>query len=272
MLSINYKYLFGKICITIPPRAHYRKKIKLLSGLLTIKKIGAIVILFKSTNVYLSERLRNEFGENMGKKENLTPTQERVFSFLNHYLGKKGFPPTLREIASHFGLKGPRGPQKTLAILERKGYLRKIPGGSRAVEILSPSQVRHTKVIPVPVIGRVQAGEPILAVENIEGYIHLDRSLVSSEDVFLLRVQGDSMIDAHIQDGDFALVKPQPDAEDGEIVVALIEDEATIKRIFQKRDLIRLEPANPEMGPIIVKKGEKNVTLVGKVVGIFRKL
>ena len=118
----------------------------------------------------------------------------------------------------------------------------------------------------------MRAGEPILAIENIEGYINLDRSLVSSGDVFLLRVQGDSMIEAHIQDGDFALVKPQPNAENGEIVVALIEDEATIKRIFMKRDLIRLEPANPKMEPIIVKKGEKRVTIVGKVVGIFRKI
>jgi repressor LexA len=116
------------------------------------------------------------------------------------------------------------------------------------------------------------AGEPILALENIEGYINLDRSLVSSEDVFLLRVKGNSMIEAHIQDGDFALVKPQPNAENGEIVVALIEDEATIKRIFKKKDFIRLEPANPHMEPIVVKKGEKKVTLVGKVVGIFRKL
>ena len=126
--------------------------------------------------------------------------------------------------------------------------------------------------LSIPIVGRVRAGEPILAVENIEGYINLDRSLVSSDDVFLLRVQGDSMIDAHIQDGDFALVKPQPNAENGEIVVALIEDEATIKRIFKKRDLIRLEPANPNMEPIIVRKGEKRVTIVGKVVGIFRKL
>jgi repressor LexA len=125
---------------------------------------------------------------------------------------------------------------------------------------------------PIPLIGRVRAGEPILAIENIEGYINLDRSLISSGDVFLLRVQGDSMIDAHIQDGDFALVKPQPNVENGEIVVALIEDEATIKRIFKKRDLIRLEPANPKMEPIVIKKGEKKVTIVGKVVGIFRKL
>jgi repressor LexA len=208
----------------------------------------------------------------MKNKKELTSTQERVLSFLKDFLEKKGFPPTLREIAFHFGLRGPKAPQKTLTILERKGYIRKIPGGSRAIEILSPSPVRLTQIIPIPIIGRVQAGEPVLAVENIEGYIHLDRNLVSSEDVFLLRVQGDSMIDAHIQDGDFALVKPQPNAENGEIVVALIEDEATIKRIFQKRDLIRLEPANPEMEPIIVKKGEKNVTIVGKVIGIFRKL
>jgi repressor LexA len=208
----------------------------------------------------------------MTNKKELTLTQERVFSFLKDYLGEKGFPPTLREIASHFGLKGPKGPQKTLNILERKGYIRKIPGGSRAIEILGLPPIHLSQILSIPIIGRVQAGEPILAIENIEGYINLDRNLVSSSDVFLLRVQGDSMIDAHIQEGDFALVKPQPTAENGEIVVALIEDEATIKRIFQKRDLIRLEPANPRMEPIIVKKGGKKVTIVGKVVGIFRKI
>jgi repressor LexA len=205
-------------------------------------------------------------------RKELTPTQEKVFDFLKDFLRDKGFPPTLREIAFHFDLKGPRAPQKTLNILERKGYIRKFPGGSRAIEILSYPQFSLTHILPVPIVGRVRAGEPILAVENIEGYINFDRSLVSSGDVFLLRVQGDSMIDAHIQDGDFALVKPQPNAENGEIVVALIEDEATIKRIFKKRDLIRLEPANPKMEPIVVKKGEKKVTIVGKVIGIFRKI
>ncbi|MCJ7784964.1 MAG: transcriptional repressor LexA [Desulfobacterales bacterium] len=208
----------------------------------------------------------------MNNKKGLTPTPERVFSFLKDYLGEKGFPPTLREIASHFGLRGPKAPQKTLNILARKGYIRKIPGGSRAIEILGLPPIHLSQILSIPIVGRVQAGEPILAVENIEGYINLDRNLVSSSDVFLLRVQGNSMIDAHIQDGDFALVKPQPSAENGEIVVAFIEDEATIKRIFQKRDLIRLEPANPRMEPIIVKKGGEKVTIVGKVVGIFRKL
>jgi len=199
----------------------------------------------------------------------LTARQKELFDFLKEFFREKGFPPTLRKIASHFGLKGPRGPQKTLNILERKGYIRKIPGESRAIEILGFSS---SNIISIPIVGRVRAGDPILAIENIEGYFNLDRSFASSKDVFLLRVQGDSMIDAHIQDGDFALVKPQSNAENGEIVVALIEDEATIKRIFTERDLIRLEPANPDMEPIVVKKGEKNITIVGKVIGIFRKL
>lgn len=202
----------------------------------------------------------------------LTVRQKEVFEFLKDFLREKGFPPTLREMASHFGLKGPKAPQKTLNILERKGYIRKVPGGSRAIEIISYPPFSLTHILSVPIVGRVRAGDPILAIENIEGYINLDRSLVSSGDVFLLRVQGDSMIDAHIQDGDFALVKPQPNAENGEMVVALIEDEATIKRIFKKRDLIRLEPANSKMEPIVVKKGEKKVSIVGKVVGIFRKI
>jgi repressor LexA len=241
------------------------------------------------------------------ERENLTQTQEKALNFLRKFLGEKGFPPTLREIASHFGLKGPKAPQKTLHILERKGYIRKTPGGSRAIEILKPRIGRHSGLpykkgfvgsgtvptqlgrrsgllygknvgsasvptVSLPIVGRVTAGDPILAIENIEGYVNFDRNLVSSEDVFLLRVKGESMIDAHIQDGDFALVKPQKDAENGEIIVALIDDEATIKRIFKKRDLIRLEPANPNMEPIVVKKGEKRITIIGKVIGIFRKL
>ena len=201
----------------------------------------------------------------------LTLRQKKVLNFLKSYTLKKGFPPTLREIAFNFGLKGPRAPQKTLVILERKGFIRRVPGGSRAIEVrdIMPDL---GKTLSVPIIGRVRAGEPILAVENIEGFLNLDRNLASSGDVFLLRVQGDSMIEAHIEDGDFALVKSQSDAENGEIVVALIEDEATIKRIFKKRDLIRLEPANSTMEPIVVKKGDKKVSIVGKVIGVFRKL
>jgi len=212
----------------------------------------------------------------MDNKRELTPIQKKVLDFLTNHTKEKGFPPSLREIGSHFGLKGPKAPQKTLHILERKGYVRRIPGVSRGIEILDfppiPYMMKAGRILSVPIVGTVRAGEPILAIENIEGYINLDRSLASSENVFLLRVRGNSMIEAHIQDGDFALVKPQPNAENGEIVVALIEDEATIKRIFKKRDFIRLEPANPSMEPIVVKKGEKRVTIVGKVIGIFRKI
>ena len=227
--------------------------------------------------------------ERMADRLELTTTQEKVFNFLKSFVGERGYPPTLREIASHFGLRGPKAPQKTLTILEKKGFIRRTPGGSRTIEILElqtagqrgqtheADDIGYAKAaispaIAVPIIGRVRAGEPVLALENVEGYIHLDRTFVSSKDVFLLRVQGDSMIEAHIQDGDFALVKPQATAENGEIVVALIEDEATIKRIFQQRDLVRLEPANPTMEPIVIKKGDKKVSIVGKVVGIFRKL
>ena len=205
-------------------------------------------------------------------EKELTRRQEEILEFLKDFVMERGFPPTLREIASHLGIRGPKGPHKALRILERKGYLRRVSGGSRALEIVGVSPAEERQVLSVPIVGRVRAGEPVLAVENVEGYVRLDRSLLSSENVFLLRVQGDSMVEAHIQDGDFALVKPQANAENGEIVVALIEDEATIKRIFKKRDLIRLEPANPAMEPIVVRKGEKRVKIVGKVVGIFRKL
>ena len=236
----------------------------------------------------------------MADKDDLTTTQVNVLNFLKNFVGERGYPPTLREIAFHFGLKGPKAPQKTLTILEKKGFIRRRPGGSRTIEILKRGTGKSREAVrglpykmggqrdvssdtgfpestsvptfPIPIVGRVTAGPPILALENIEGYIHLDRTFVSSKDVFLLRVQGDSMIDAHIQEGDFALVKPQAGAENGEIVVALIEDEATIKRIFRERDLVRLEPANPTMEPILIKKRDKKVAIVGKVVGIFRKL
>lgn len=205
-------------------------------------------------------------------KDPLTPKQKEVLDFLKSYLKEKGFPPTLREIASHFHLKSPRAPQKSLEILKRKGFIQRIPYRSRGIEILNGPKEPFRDVISVPFVGKVRAGEPILAIENVEGYFLLDRHLASSEDVFLLRVEGDSMVEAHIQEGDFALVKPQSQAENGEIVVVLVEDEATIKRIFKTKDFIRLEPANSRLAPIIVKKEEKKVTIVGKVIGIFRKL
>lgn len=202
----------------------------------------------------------------------LTSKQKEILDFIKSYFREKGFPPTLREIASHFGLKSPRSSQKGLQILERKGFIQRVPHRSRGIELLSVPKSPLREVISVPLVGKVRAGEPVLALENVEGYLYLDRSLISSDDVFLLRVEGDSMVEAHIQEGDFALVRPQSHAENGEIVVVLVEDEATIKRIFTTRDFIRLEPANPRFPPMLIKKGERKVTIVGKVIGIFRKL
>jgi repressor LexA len=203
-------------------------------------------------------------------KKPLSIKQERVLAFLKEYLTRYGYPPTVREIAEHLKMSGPHSAKRFLDMLEQKGYIRRIAKSSRAIEIidtLTPLPVRM-----VPILGRVRAGTPLLALENIEGNLALDRSFARWKDAFLLRVIGESMIEAHIKDGDLALVKPQPTALNGEIVVALINDEATIKRFFKKKNIIRLEPANPAMAPIIIKEGDAEASIVGKVVAIFRDI
>ena len=203
-------------------------------------------------------------------KKPLSIKQERVLAFLKEYLTRHGYPPTVREIAEHLKMAGPHSAKRFLDMLERKGYIRRIPKSSRAIEIIAP--LTPLPVRMVPILGRVRAGTPLLALENIEGNLALDRSLAKWKDAFLLRVIGESMIEAHIKDGDLALVKPQPTALNGEIVVALINDEATIKRFFKKKNIIRLEPANPAMAPIIIKEGGAEVIIAGKVVAIFRDI
>jgi len=201
----------------------------------------------------------------------LTERQKKVFEFLKKYIEEKGFPPTLREIASHFGLRGPRGPQKILNTLEKKGFIKKSPGISRAIEILNPTMGSFKNVVAVPIAGRIRAGEPIIPQEEIEGFVYFDRKLVSSEDMFLLRVNGDSMLGAHIVDGDFALVNPRTEIRNGDIVVALIEDDVTLKRFFKDKKTIRLEAENPNFATIVIKKEERRIRILGKLVGIFRK-
>ena len=206
----------------------------------------------------------------MSKGKPLTLKQERVFSFLKDYLSRHGYPPTVREIAKHLKMAGPHSAKRFLDMLEQKGYIHRVAKSSRAIELVdAPS---HSTVRLVPIVGRVRAGTPLLALENIEGNLALDHSLARWKDTFLLRVVGESMIGAHIEDGDLALVKPQPTASNGEIVVVLLNDEATIKRFFREKDAIRLEPANPFMKPIIIKKGEAEVGIVGKVVAILRNM
>jgi repressor LexA len=203
-------------------------------------------------------------------KQALTPRQTKVFTFIQGSIDKKGFPPTIREIARHLGLGGPKGIQKHLAALEAKGYIRRRSGLSRAIEVIEWATGMHRPSTAIPIAGRIQAGGPVLAVEEVEGYLRLDRSL-APQGAFLLRVRGDSMIQAGIYEGDWVVVRPQPQVNNGDIVVALIGEEATIKRFYKDRKTVRLEPAHPRMEPIVVQPGTEEMRIIGKVVAIVRK-
>lgn len=204
-------------------------------------------------------------------KKELTKKQKRVLLFLEEFIQQHGFPPTVREIAQQLGMAGPHSAKRFLDMLQEKGFIRRLPKSSRAIEIVH-STTPHSPVRMVPLIGRVRAGKPLLAQENIETTLALDKHFAKWNNVFLLRVVGESMVEAHIKDGDLALVKPQPTIDNGEIAVILIDDEATIKRFFKYDCTIRLEPANPSMKPIIINPGDSEITVVGKVVGILRTI
>ena len=211
----------------------------------------------------------------------LTARQREVLDFIRQFMSKAGYPPTVREIGAHFGFV-PRSVFDHLKALERKGYLRREATKSRSLQILDPtplaaSGARRSAVgappyRELPILGRVAAGQPLLSDQNLEGTSVVPQDWVNGDEAFLLKVQGDSMIGAHICPGDQALVRRQSTAENGDIVVALLNDEATIKRIFFRHDGIVLQPENSTMPPIHVGKNEKNFQIVGKVVGILRKL
>ena len=204
-------------------------------------------------------------------KVELTKKQHNFLLFLKKYIREKGYPPTIREIVYHLKLASTNSVKKYLDILERKGHIKRIPNSPRAIEVCTEAPTNSARLIPIA--GKVRAGGPHLAVEDITGHLAIDKSMARWDDTFLLKVEGDSMIDAHIQDGDFVLVKPQPTAENGEIVVALINDEATVKKFFRRRNKIYLEPANPTMKPIIISRNQAHeVAIVGKVVSILRQI
>ena len=204
-------------------------------------------------------------------KVELTKKQHNLLRFLTKYIQEKGYPPTIREILHHLKLASTNSVKKYLDILERKGHIKRIPNSPRAIEVCA--QVSASQVRMVPIAGNVRAGRPQLAVEDITGHLAIDTSIARWKDTFLLKVDGDSMIDAHIQDGDFVLVKPQPTAENGEIVVAIIDDEATVKRFYKRRNSIYLEPANPTMKPIIMNKDQAHeISIAGKVVTVLRTI
>jgi repressor LexA len=199
--------------------------------------------------------------------EELTPRQKQVLDFVTDCLDHRGYPPTLREIAAHLGIRGTLGATKHLDALERKGLIRKSPGNSRGLALTS----RGAPAVSLPVVGTVRAGAPQPAVEEIKGHFTVDPGHRRGG-AFFLRVKGDSMIGAGILEGDLALVRPQPTAASGEIVVVLIDGEATLKRFFREEGRIRLQPENPALEPIIVRPGDGEVILVGKVVGLFREM
>ncbi|MCD6163322.1 MAG: transcriptional repressor LexA [candidate division Zixibacteria bacterium] len=204
----------------------------------------------------------------------LTKRQREIFDYIKKSVVEKGWPPSLREIGEEFGINSTNGVRSALEALERKGYIRRNRYLSRGIEIVkeAPEHLDNSQLRAVPIVGKVAAGMPLWAEQNIEGSYYVDRSFVSGEHIFALRVQGDSMINAGIFDGDYVLVRRQQTAQKGEIVVAQIENEATVKRFYPERKRIRLEPENPDYGPIIIEKGTPGFTIAGKVVGLLRKM
>jgi repressor LexA len=207
--------------------------------------------------------------------QGLTKRQEMVLDFITQSISSRGYPPTLREIGSHMGIRSTNGVNDHLRALERKGYLKREDMKSRALRPVNMEALaqQESEVVEIPIVGRVAAGEPVLAEQNIDELISVDRLLIGRhKDVFALKVRGDSMIDAGIREGDTLFVKKQLHAERNEIVVALIGDEATVKYYQPERDFIRFQPANTAYAPIIVRKEDFRPTqILGVVIGLYRK-
>ncbi len=205
------------------------------------------------------------FGEQRPK---LTKRQQEVLDYIRAYITEHGYPPTLRELGSQLGISSTNGVNDHLKALERKGYLARDEAKSRALVPIDTED----NMVSVPLLGRIAAGAPILAVEHVEDTVKVDRFFLgNSSEVFALRVQGESMIDDGIHDGDFIFVKKQPRARPGEIVVAWIEEEATVKRYYPEGDRIRFQPANDNFEPIYVSADEfRETRIIGVVVGIYR--
>jgi len=197
--------------------------------------------------------------------EPLTERQQQVLGFITSYLDSYACPPTLREISGHINTKGTVTAIRHLDELERKGYITRREGSSRSISV-----VGRGGTVSVPIVGKIKAGQPAHAYEDIQGYFNLDMNWVRDKGCFFLRVDGDSMIDAHILDGDLVLIRPQRTAENGEIVVAMIDGEATLKRFFRDDSHIRLQPENKTMGPIIIKDGTAETVIVGKLLKTIR--
>lgn len=197
----------------------------------------------------------------------LTGRQRQVLEYITAHIDNSGYPPSQRDIAAYLGISGPRGVVKHLDALEKKGYLKR-DNVSRGIALTT----RHSRSVSLPVVGTVRAGQLSTAVEDVSGYFAVDSQEVKGDDCFFLRVSGDSMVGAGIFDGDLALVRPQLTADNRDTVVAMVDGEATLKWFFLEHDHIRLQPANPEMAAIIIRPGDGEVRIVGKVIGVYRRL
>lgn len=198
----------------------------------------------------------------------LTKRQKEIFDFIKKYGSKYGYPPTVREIGKAVGLTSSSTVHAHLANLEKYGVLRRDPTKPRALEVLVGKAREAIRPRGLPLVGRVAAGQPVVAEENIEDYVQVPGLIGGEQGEYLLRVTGDSMVDAGIMDGDLVVVEPRETARNGEIVVALLEDEATVKRFYKDADHIRLQPENEAMEPIRTKDAQ----ILGRVVGVMRNL
>jgi repressor LexA len=199
----------------------------------------------------------------------LTKRQKEIFDFIGKYAAKTGYPPTVREIGKAVGLHSSSTVHAHLANLEKIGLLRRDPSKPRAIEVLFDKAKRTIRPESgLPLVGQVAAGEPILAEENIEEYIEIPDVIGGEDGDYILQVRGESMKDAGILEGDFVVVRPADEAPNGEIVVALIGEEATVKRFFRESDHIRLQPENGAMEPIRTT----DATILGRVIGVFRSI
>ncbi|MGB2698579.1 MAG: transcriptional repressor LexA [Candidatus Zixiibacteriota bacterium] len=209
------------------------------------------------------------------KEKKLTPRQREIFDYISQMIKKAGIPPTIREIGKKFGISSTNGVRGILSSLVKKGYIKRKPLVSRGIELVKEvksSLIPDDSSVSVPVLGRIAAGLPVLAVENIEGSITLDKNFFTGERIFSLRVEGESMRNAGIFDGDYVVARHQPSADKGDIVVAIIGDEATVKKYYPENGRVRLEPANPEFRSIIVERKAPGFLIAGKVIGLLRRM
>ena len=197
----------------------------------------------------------------------ITKKQTEILEYIKSQILNKGYPPSVRDICTAVNLKSTSSVHAHLETLEKNGYIRRDPTKPRAIEIIDDNfNLTRREVVNVPLIGQVAAGQPLLAVENITGYFPIPAEFIPKEEVFMLNVKGESMVNAGIYDGDQIIVKQQSTASNGEIVVALVDDSATVKRFYKENGHIRLQPENDFMEPIIVDSYE----IIGKVIGLIR--